>query len=463
MTDTTAPQLKSLGLPTVIDVGGGTKNVTVTARAEDEAGGSGVDSMTVFFDKNVAFSYGTGNYFEIGGLFGNGEDTFRDGTPTVASTDFTLTNNTEPGTYHVSRVWVRDAAGNQATYTTEQLEALGINTSISVVATLASTPASRASVAGSFSHDANVLTLGSSDWSATGSNAFTLSVHYDATQAHFGGASFAAASSSALSTSVSEVGGIGTVTVTGSVVPLLQSQAALQLTMIPATTSGSFSYSVDTFTVNGRAQAFTQGAAGSIYHGSSNGEQLVKHAGSEFIDGGAGVDTVAFAATKASYTVQHSDTGFTVKDGNGDVSTLVNVERLAFTDKSLALDVDGVGGQVYRLYQAAFDRQPDDAGVGYWMSQMDHGASLHDTAAFFISSKEFGDTYGAGVDTAAFVNALYDNVLHRAPDQAGFDFWVSSLNTIDRATALVQFSESQENVAQVVGSIQDGFAYTPWA
>jgi hypothetical protein len=97
------------------------------------------------------------------------------------------------------------------------------------------------------------------------------------------------------------------------------------------------------------------------------------------------------------------------------------------------------------------------------MSQMDHGASLHDTAAFFISSKEFGDTYGAGVDTAAFVNALYDNVLHRAPDQAGFDFWVSSLNTIDRATALVQFSESQENVAQVVGSIQDGFAYTPWA
>jgi hypothetical protein len=463
MTDTTAPQLKALNLPSSIDVGAGTKNVSVTARAEDEAGGSGVASMTVFFDKNVAFSYGMGSYFEIGGPYGKGDDTFNDSTPTVASTSFTLTNSTEPGTYHVSGVWLRDAAGNQATYTAAQLETLGINTTISVVASLADAKPSSASVTGSFSHNANVLTIGSTDWSASGASTFTLSVHYDATQAHFGGATFPAAAASTLSTNVSEAGGIGTITVSGSVTPPSGSEAALQLTMVPATSKGSLNYSVDTFSVNGNIQAFPQGAAGSISHGSSSGDQLLKNSGPEFIDAGAGVDTVAFGGTAASYLVAHSETGFTVKDGNGDISTLVNVERLAFTDKSLALDIDGVGGQAYRLYQAAFDRQPDDAGVGYWMSQMDHGTSLHDSAAFFIASKEFADTYGTNVATAAFVTALYENVLHRAPEQAGFDFWVTSLNSIDRATALVYFSESNENVAQTIGSIQDGFTYTPWA
>ena len=51
--------------------------------------------------------------------------------------------------------------------------------------------------------------------------------------------------------------------------------------------------------------------------------------------------------------------------------TLVSVERLVFSDVTVALDLDGVGGQAYRIYKAAFDREPDSGGLGYWIAQME--------------------------------------------------------------------------------------------
>jgi hypothetical protein len=51
-------------------------------------------------------------------------------------------------------------------------------------------------------------------------------------------------------------------------------------------------------------------------------------------------------------------------------------------------------------------------------------------------------------------------VLHRAPDQGGLDFWTGALKGAGaRDEVLVQFSESGENVAQLVGVIHDGFTY----
>ena len=43
------------------------------------------------------------------------------------------------------------------------------------------------------------------------------------------------------------------------------------------------------------------------------------------------------------------------------------------------------------------------------------------------------------------------------------DFWMSSLQVVSRAEVLVNFSESAENQAQVVGSIQNGIDYVHWA
>jgi hypothetical protein len=151
-----------------------------------------------------------------------------------------------------------------------------------------------------------------------------------------------------------------------------------------------------------------------------------------------------------------------VSDALGDHVTLANVERLQFSDQMVALDIDGTAGQAYRLYQAAFDRAPDKAGLGYWISMMDQGVSLQQAADGFVNSPEFASLYGANATDAQFVTALYQNVLHRAPDQAGYDFWMHSIQIVSRAEVLTDFSESAENHAQLIGTIENGIAYQHW-
>lgn len=188
--------------------------------------------------------------------------------------------------------------------------------------------------------------------------------------------------------------------------------------------------------------------------------------GNDAIDGGAGIDKVVFAGKRADYTVVSGAAGYTVTGSLGmdGTDTLVNVERIEFADKSMALDIEGTGGQVYRLYQAAFNRAPDAGGLGFHMSVIDkHGVSLLADAQSFIDSAEFKQTYGS-VSNEQFVTLLYANVLHREPDAAGFKFHVDLLNAhiIGRADDLLVFSESAENKSALIGIIGNGFEYIPF-
>ncbi|SFU36804.1 DUF4214 domain-containing protein [Pseudoduganella namucuonensis] len=182
------------------------------------------------------------------------------------------------------------------------------------------------------------------------------------------------------------------------------------------------------------------------------------------IDAGAGTDTVEYSLAAAQYQVARKDGQITVQASGataGDI--LTGVERLKFSDTSIAFDIDGVAGQAYRLYQAAFNRSPDKGGVGYWLSQMDKGVSLHDVSRSFMDSAEFQTMYGTNLSDAAFVNQLYQNVLHRPGEQAGVDYWIGTLQSGQpRADVLSSFSEGGENKAALVGVIGDGFHYTPY-
>ena len=199
--------------------------------------------------------------------------------------------------------------------------------------------------------------------------------------------------------------------------------------------------------------------------GSTGNDVLYAGAGNETIDGGAGLDVLTYAGARARYSVVATADGFSVVDmsGNGGADSVRNVERLVFDDAHVALDIQGVGGEVYRLYQAAFNRVPDSAGLGYWINGGDHGITLDTIAQGFVGSAEFASTYGA-IDDRGFVIQLYANVLHRAPDAAGLDYWLAGLTShaATRSGELVGFSESAENQAALVGVIGNGFAYTPY-
>jgi len=178
------------------------------------------------------------------------------------------------------------------------------------------------------------------------------------------------------------------------------------------------------------------------------------------IQGTAGTDTVSIIGTRAaaSFTID-GQTVTIIRDGHDD-KQFVNIERFKFEDITIATDINGNAGKAYRLYEAAFDRKPDASGLGFWIKALDSGASLQSVAQGFVGSKEFKGLYGEQISQAEFVSAVYTNVLGRAPDQAGADFWVTALNNgASRAQVLMGFSESPENQAGVIGAIQNGIQY----
>ena len=101
-------------------------------------------------------------------------------------------------------------------------------------------------------------------------------------------------------------------------------------------------------------------------------------------------------------------------------------------------------GAVYRLYQATLGREPDVEGLEAWAGALKNGTPLKSVAAGFVGSGEFQSVYGA-LSNTQFVTLLYQNVLGRAPDNAGLSAWVQSLNAgTSRADVVVGFSDSGE-------------------
>jgi hypothetical protein len=213
-----------------------------------------------------------------------------------------------------------------------------------------------------------------------------------------------------------------------------------------------------TFTVNSSVNVTGTAAADKLAPAGANGA----------IDGQGGIDTVAFTGARSNYTVAKETWGFGVTDkvGGDGHDAVINVERLQFSDgNAVALDLSGSAGAAFRLYQAALDRPAEKAGLGFWIYQLDRGLSLDDMVQDIINTQpEFIQKYGANPTDAQFVNLLYANVLHRTPDAAGYDFWLKALTNHDTThVGIVKFfSESPENQAQVIGSIQNGIEYTPW-
>ena len=206
-----------------------------------------------------------------------------------------------------------------------------------------------------------------------------------------------------------------------------------------------------------KGQNFLGTATGDTFIGTSGNDTFNGGAGNDNVIGGRGTDTSVYVGTKASHTITRTSLGLTVSGSLDGTDTLSSVERLKFDDAVIATDIDGIAGQAYRLYQAAFNRTPDTKGLSDWIRGMDNGLSLQEVALGFIKSAEFTDLMGTNPTDLQFVDQLYTNVLHRAPDADGEFYWLSQLNGgFTRQSVLVGFSESAENKAALIGVIQNG-------
>lgn len=213
------------------------------------------------------------------------------------------------------------------------------------------------------------------------------------------------------------------------------------------------------------------GGSGGSNGGGSGGAGTV--AGLQFLDSLAVAETFFGTASRDKFETIGDSSEFSLfleSDGSIRVvdslfpdadDILVDIERIEFNDGTLALDIDGNAGQVYRLYEAAFNRRPDVDGLVFWTDAVDRGSvTLINAANSFVFSDEFTATYGSSssVSNGAFVDLLYLNILDRAGEDDGVNFWTGELSNgnYSRAQVLFGFSESDENYFGVLSDIENG-------
>ncbi len=112
---------------------------------------------------------------------------------------------------------------------------------------------------------------------------------------------------------------------------------------------------------------------------------------------------------------------------------------------------------VARMYDTVFDRAPDEGGLAGWTAHMHNGMAISQLADYFIGSAEFQARYGA-LDNGNFVERLYNNVLNRPSEPAGFQGWKAVLDNqwLSRAEVVIAFSECAEHVALTAPQIDNG-------
>jgi hypothetical protein len=202
--------------------------------------------------------------------------------------------------------------------------------------------------------------------------------------------------------------------------------------------------------------------------GGSGSDFLVGGAGSNRLDGGWAYDTAIYAGARGDFTVAMRDglPAAVTSTTGGPTDTLVSVERLSFSDISIAYDFEGNAGKIYRLYQAALNREPDEYGLGWWMKRADDGLTMVDAAKGFMNNPEWVALYGTNPTTESFVANLYNNALGREAQQFEVDYWVAKIETggESRENVLISFAESQENRDNIAltGSMQNGIEYDLW-
>lgn len=121
----------------------------------------------------------------------------------------------------------------------------------------------------------------------------------------------------------------------------------------------------------------------------------------------------------------------------------VDVQVAIITDRSLEFTDGNPSNQAFvqRLYERVLHRGAGANEIASWVAKLNGGTSRADVARGFLNSQErFANVV---------VSSAYNDVLQRAPDPAGRDFWVAQLlqGKQNRESLIVAFLASNEFLA----------------
>ncbi len=128
-----------------------------------------------------------------------------------------------------------------------------------------------------------------------------------------------------------------------------------------------------------------------------------------------------------------------------------------------------LSAEVTSYYQTFLNRAPDAAGLAFWIADLQGGGTEQQVVSGIASSREFLSLHNSNT---LFVNALYAELLGRTGDTAGIAFWTGQLNSgaLTDAQVVSGFLNAREGQQQVVdnfyvaflGRVADSSGATGW-
>ena len=182
---------------------------------------------------------------------------------------------------------------------------------------------------------------------------------------------------------------------------------------------------------------------------------------------------IELSGSQSSYTLRIADDTIVIEDrrAGGEAPRVLSAEdRVDFTETlpvfgeaGIDLDLfDGMArltddamGTLTELYIAYFNRAPDTVGLFFWGNQLADGMSLREIAGYFFDQPETRALYGDVADLSEFVSTVYQNVLGRAPDASGLEFWLDLLESNAAVTPSTFIMEILAGAKAATGSAAD--------
>jgi Ca2+-binding RTX toxin-like protein len=176
--------------------------------------------------------------------------------------------------------------------------------------------------------------------------------------------------------------------------------------------------------------------------------------GTDFFDGGLGLDTVVYNGPMERYTINKTGNRYVVSEptGSDDTDYLINIERLQFSNTKVALDMTGNAGDAARLIGALLGPSyvKDKALAGVVIGLLDQNYSTQTIATLGLGTSTYIGLAGSS-SNEDFVKHVFKNVIGRPPAEAELQTYVGMLSAGTSQAALAVMAADTEFTAAQIG------------
>lgn len=183
--------------------------------------------------------------------------------------------------------------------------------------------------------------------------------------------------------------------------------------------------------------------------------------GKNIFDGNAGIDSMHVSDSINNYSIRNSlsEWSFNSRLKTSDSISITNIERVYFSDVSIAIDLNGNAGTTAKILGAVFGKESltNKSYVGIGLHFLDNGWSYDNLAALAL------DAAGAKTNDQ-IVSLLWTNVMGKQPtaaDKAPFITLLENGMTAGALAHLAADTSSNTTNINLVGLVQTGISFIP--